>query len=104
MSQWQPIEIAPKDGTRILIHVPHGSRHDEFYYGTNSARWDDHVECWVVGGELWDDACFLIGSRSDEVVTLYGVEPKEPDEQPTHWMPLPEPPVSSANEQIGEKA
>lgn len=62
--EWQPIETAPKDGTRILawdgrsIHVA--------YWG-----WDNPANrlAWL-GGHC----------RIDHI------------DQPTHWMPLPEPP------------
>jgi Protein of unknown function (DUF551) len=61
---WQPIETAPKDGTAILLCV---------------GRWMT-VGHWhrVAGG--W--------SSNGPVYSPYGL-----DEQPTHWQPLPEPPV-----------
>ena len=63
MTEWQPIETAPKDGTRVLAW--------EYPYYT-VVFWDDDEEepytpCWKIsyGGDIMD---------------------------PTHWMPLPEPP------------
>lgn len=66
-SQWQPIETAPKDGTRILVYRKGAKRYplvsvDSF----ESVKWP-WPPCWY-------------HSPSDE--------------QPTHWMPLPEPPKS----------
>jgi hypothetical protein len=66
MSEWQPIETAPKDGTAVLLFdrtnkdSPDGSGIDFGFYYNDAVRW------------LW--ACD-------------GCEAK-----PSHWMPLPEPP------------
>ena len=66
MSQWQPIDTAPKDGTHILAYQP---------------------------GPF--DCCTVIhwygGAWSVVVVSYYDVE-----WAPTHWMPLPPPPVVAA--------
>lgn len=61
---WQPIESAPKDGTKILLllkdsDVPHSG-----YYKIRYS--------WRIA---WDDY-----DLSD-------------NDGPTHWMPLPEPPI-----------
>lgn len=70
MSEWRPIETAPKDETVILLgYLPHprlkGSQ--RVYEG----RWDSLQETWTsVNG-------FLIHSEA------------------SHWMPLPEPPKES---------
>lgn len=93
MSEWQPIETAPKDGTRILIFVPGNAAEFEHYDGIHAARFEAemmHPETktgrgilpelngmWVAGGELWSDSVLEFAY-----------------EQPTHWMPLPEPPVT----------
>lgn len=63
MSDWQPIETAPKDGTLIIGCL---------------APWDyvNVVYYTKVDGTLnWFNPC-------DEVIC-----------NPTHWMPLPEPPA-----------
>jgi hypothetical protein len=68
MSDWQPIESAPKDGTTILLG--HAS------FKPEAAWWEycSWFEGWCSGG-----------FRSD----MYG-----PGFDPTHWMPLPPPPKS----------
>lgn len=63
MSEWKPIETAPKDGSPVLAFF--GPRHIEGVF------WDDAPGVW----------CFY----SDGDITF-------PYKQPTHWMPLPEPP------------
>lgn len=69
--EWQPIETAPKDGTWVFVgHA--------LWQFPIIARWDMnhrvHVECWS------DIDSLPIGYSAE-----YGHEP-------THWMPLPEPP------------
>ena len=64
MSEWQPIETAPKDGTRILT----ASRH-------NSGWWLIVAEWGGKSPPRWIDS--FIGRTA---------------QSPTHWMPLPEPP------------
>lgn len=64
MSEWQPIETAPKDGTVVLVwgthnRCPGNPRHPY------PARWSNGW--WLAEGNAGID---------------YG----------THWMPLPEPP------------
>ncbi len=65
MSEWQPIETAPKDGTQILVFGHGRFAVAEF----RSGEWRD------MGDIGW-------GGFYSEVL-------------PTHWMPLPAPPVST---------
>jgi len=66
MSDWQPIETAPKDGTVMLFSEA---------LGVVSGMWWGKFD----GEGPWGD--------SDGRFSL------RPDEQPTHWMPLPSPPT-----------
>ena len=79
--EWQPIETAPKDGTRILI-ARAGEDSDDIeiteWCSLEDFDWE-HIE-----GEMWRK------------------KPLPPREfwngngyRATHWMPLPEPPVSA---------
>lgn len=78
VSEWQPIETAPKDGTRIL--ATNGSRVFIAYWienasvnpteGPEEPHWIE-FEC----EDYWYSV-HLFGSAA-----------------PTHWMPLPAPPV-----------
>lgn len=66
MSEWQPIETAPRDGAEIDLSVlsKDGVRFRAPGVVWKSGVWRNVAERWV----LWDDVI------------------------PTHWMPLPEPP------------
>lgn len=79
MSEWQPIETAPKDGRSILV------------FG-----WPSNLE--VNGNVLVSYKRAAIYSASwdeiDEAFCLSGGSWLGPFVKPTHWMPLPEPPVS----------
>lgn len=65
---WQPIETAPKDGTQVLLW------RDETIVG----RWqiDDRRPYWTGGDIYWRGVRWCR------------------DHNPTHWQPLPEPPVT----------
>jgi hypothetical protein len=67
--EWQPIETAPKDGTLVLLLDIHGNhRIGGYELNCQNRKWGTGWE----GGD-WD---FKIDF----------------DPQPTHWMPLPQPP------------
>lgn len=67
-NNWQPIETAPRDGTRILAWIPRGNnKHEVIWMGTlpsGRVRWL-FSHGWISAGDF----------------------------QPTHWMPLPAPPT-----------
>lgn len=71
MSEWQPIETAPKDGTLILL-----TGHD--YNDTSKPR--HYVSAW------WSSAYNHFTYEDSEVSEIYTA---------THWRPLPEPPTQS---------
>lgn len=82
--EWQPIETAPKDGTRIFVWQPDGR------WRTNSASHGDRGEHVQV--VYWHNPYnsnsegFWVGGTSGRAY------------RPTHWMPLPSPPSSTAKE------
>jgi hypothetical protein len=65
MSEWQPIETAPKDGTRVIARQG---------FTVDTMFWSKRI--WAGGGGWVSDIC-----RSETYVY-----------SPTHWMPLPDPP------------
>lgn len=72
--KWQPIETAPKDGTAILAFFP-GRR-------GYVARQDVATIHWVE----WGGGCWNNTSSGHSIMV----------DEPTHWMPLPEPPSADA--------
>jgi hypothetical protein len=71
MSEWQPIETAPKDGRPVMLFSPSG----------------EDLNCkggiiWVSGG--WGKAALNPDSWRGE--SGHGT--------PSHWMPLPVPPAA----------
>jgi len=69
---WQPIETAPKDGTRILVYVPP----KEYYYVTiYIVLWIKSLNGFYLYYATGEDA------QKDALVR-----------NPTYWMPLPDPP------------
>lgn len=81
MSDWRPIETAPKDGSPVLI-FPH----------MTVVSWDFGAEQWICGviplnndRTIADDWTVQPAMFFEEYLSNWGVEP-------THWQPLPEPP------------
>jgi hypothetical protein len=74
MSEWQPIETAPKDGTHIILFWPYVT--DEGH--VTSGYWYLPGEGEIAGWHSWD-------------VNGYATPP-------THWMPLPAPPLDLTGE------
>lgn len=66
-TEWQPIETAPKDGTKILVCITYG-----LDGGWETIQWVD----WQKGPFVWP----IYQDRIDIPFP------------PTHWQPLPEPP------------
>lgn len=66
MSEWMPIETAPKDGTEFLAWWPHLERQAVTYWA-KSTRW----------GANW----FAYVCKSSA--------PRNMSAKPSHWMPLP---------------
>ena len=70
MSEWQPIETAPRDGTKILAINNRGNQAVIIYEAKFCRGW---VVCFskFVAHPFWNGACGSV---------------------PTHWMRLPDPP------------
>lgn len=86
---WQPMETAPKGGGAEMVTDPNWIEPPRVLLfcadGTQVvARWDWY---YAEGGRGCTDGCAWIEPTSSEQVNMsYG--------DPTHWMPLPEPPKS----------
>lgn len=70
--KWQPIETAPKDGSVFIAHTPRAKIRK-----VRLMQWLSPKMNWAVFG--WKD---MNGNFHD----------------PTHWMPLPEPPTPTASQ------
>lgn len=71
MTDWQPIETAPTDGTRVLAYVPDCPQ---------------MVEEIVIVRVSWGEWTYFAGEDTAQV-------------NPTHWMPLPSAPVAASPSQ-----
>ena len=74
--EWQPIETAPKDGSKILIYDG-----DDIY----AAWWEPKFHLGV--SENAEEFTYL-GAWTDDAVASFNYE-ETFEYQPTHWMPLP---------------
>jgi DNA-binding XRE family transcriptional regulator len=75
VSEWQPIETAPKDGTDIIVCSAWIMADGAYRIG------------WVADG-YFDGDCWVFGS--------FDVDPEDYS-APTHWMPLSAPLVAAAS-------
>jgi hypothetical protein len=87
MSEWQPIETAPKDGTPIFITAPYWLEDGKFRGALPIAvRWTTNAE----SGANWEGGGWWTLPDLSAVVSNAG--------RCTHWMPLPFPPTSAISE------
>lgn len=73
MSEWQPIESAPKDGTQIIGQWPSYDKN----YGPH------------VGPIAWERKWYMLGHKVWE--GWWCVGGGLPNKEPTHWQPYPAP-------------
>ena len=73
MTDWQPISTAPKDGTQILAYGPY--------------VWEDY---WKSG---FDRTGWAVIYWENDGWRLANANPYADYMDPTHWIPLPEPPA-----------
>ena len=88
MTDWQPIETAPKDEW-ILVYQAHGQHGGMVFTGGHC-----YVVKWAYGNEFWYDKSsniLEIQDMKDHATTYFTCVP-------THWMPLPEPPEPNKEE------
>jgi hypothetical protein len=78
MMKWQPIETAPKDGTRVILFRPTARSWAQIITGKfNLDIYASKMRPY------WDtDIAILEGKSATR------------SNAPTHWMPLPEPPCA----------
>ena len=107
MSDWQPIETAPKDGMDLLVWFDHSA--DPYRDPHDPNKLTDYA-AWADGGDFIDGKGICIArafprhfESEDEYGTGYWMPPawfaRENGEyervvNPTHWMPLPPPPTN----------
>lgn len=86
---WRPIETAPKDGTDVLIWNAEGHEIAQWYpKEEDGSDQPGHDEGWI-GTYAFPGRSWGLRLRS------------EPQGQPTHWMPLPQPPSPIPNKEDG---
>ena len=83
MNEWQPIETAPKDGTGVLVH-------NNYAPGLASGKSESCDDINTVVAAWWANE----DDKENGEWMCYMDSPCEPEcpFEPTHWMPLPEPP------------
>jgi alkylation response protein AidB-like acyl-CoA dehydrogenase len=70
--EWQPIETAPRDGTSILV--------------AKAGKWVREASWWDAWYANTSDQGWMPANIDEEYGSYI---------EPTHWMPLPEPPETA---------
>ena len=88
--EWQPIETAPKDGTKVVLAHPEWSEYPV-------AQWMEYPGNPVLDANERD--CWVFGWGHDSIGFTVGIEDYwlgwDEDQMPTHWMPLPPAPEAT---------
>lgn len=90
---WRDIDTAPKDGTWVLLYDPMAN--SLIYTGTWDAKFDSN---W----NYESDNLEYKGAWTSYQAQSFGHE-EYATLQPTHWMPLPDPPNVSADSTAHKK-
>lgn len=79
LTGWQPIETAPRDGTHIDV-----------WYAPKSPTGEPLIPCRVAYAYFEDGRWWYQNTSNGLGLRLW--------QEPTHWMPLPEPPAALAQQ------
>lgn len=92
MSNWQPIDTAPKDGTWILAYglLTAGGEQDHTAYIDPPG-----TEMLMVMPIKWEETWWEPVGKPRTFHRAYWA-PYDESFLPTHWMPLPDPPTTEA--------
>lgn len=90
MSEWKTIESAPKDGTEILIFKAGWEFAPVAKWGFQDCEGVDEQPACVGGWMMTDDAT-PCGACEEGFIGWN--EDVEEGVMPTHWQPLPAPPI-----------
>lgn len=92
---WQDISTAPKDGTVVLLFCPQGDGRPGSTFRVTVGNWEEHPGGTVVYRDM--DGRYIDQDDSDywEGWVSFDGGFSEETMMPTHWMPLPSPPVGS---------
>jgi hypothetical protein len=81
MSDWQPIETAPRDGKSVLLFYPDQEPAERLVVGWFENFGPYEKEMGAAG--MWSEGGYV--SKDGSIVGGTGPHP-------THWLPIPEPP------------
>lgn len=87
MSKWQPIEIAPRDGTAVLVMR-------DIWPGTDTGQAETCCGHNTYVAEWWSNEPDGNGGKGAWICYMDSTQEPRCPVDPTHWMPLPSPPIA----------
>lgn len=90
MTDWQPIDSAPRDGTEIILAIPKMASGLHYGYWVHIGWWNDAESFFkwrfFDSFNLTPSGC--CDREDDDMVKVNGIGA----DGPSHWLPLPSPP------------
>ena len=77
MAEWQPIETAPRDGTRVRLLIPYDPALFTEDECADEGQWDESAYYPGIGDNPPEHGCWRFDGDDGPF-----------DLEPTHWMPL----------------
>ncbi len=95
LTGWQTIETAPKDGTRVMLYIPLPTFSSKKYC-VRTGYWED-TEVIVPSGRRYRYGKLVNEEEGKQSYTIkkWVIDHFGWDEQPSHWMPFPDPPQTA---------
>jgi hypothetical protein len=97
MTEWQPIESAPKDGSIVVLYCPRGISR-QGYGDADPPVTIGHFAVGEYGGPArWLSVESIMEVHDYGGMTGVSTAVEQIDVDPTHWLPLPALPGSSGD-------